>query len=313
MKISILDAKTLGDDVDLSLFERYGSVSIYQKTSKQQTIANIGDSDIVITNKVIINKEIFDACPSMKLICIAATGMNNVDLEYAKEKRVRVKNVAGYSTKSVTQHTFAMLFYLLEQLRYYDEFVKGGQWEANEIFTNIDKPFYEISGKKWGIIGMGAIGSEVANVATAFGCEVQYYSTSGQNSEQPYTRCELAELLRSSDIVSIHAPLNDNTKNLLATEELAMMKKDAVVINVGRGKIVDEDALAQAIDSGQLYAALDVTADEPLLNSSPLLQLKNKERLLITPHIAWTSVEARKTLIAGIEQNIKDYLRDHTL
>ncbi|MGM0622972.1 MAG: D-2-hydroxyacid dehydrogenase [Campylobacterota bacterium] len=313
MKITILDAKTLGDDVDLSCFEKYGDLTIFQTTSNDQRVANIGESDIVITNKVILDKTVLDNCKNIKLICIAATGMNNVDLQYAKEKRVRVANVAGYSTKSVTQHTFAMLFYLLEQLRYYDEFVKDGKWEANEIFTNIDKPFYEISGKKWGIIGMGAIGSEVAKVATAFGCEVQYYSTSGQNSKQPYTQCELAELLSSSDIVSIHAPLNDNTQNLLATDELAMMKQDAVVINVGRGKIVDEEALAQAIDRGQIYGALDVTAAEPLPNSSPLLQVKNKERLLITPHIAWTSVEARKTLIEGIEKNIKDYLRDHTL
>jgi glycerate dehydrogenase len=313
MKITILDAKTLGSDSDLTIFEKYGDVTVFETTFANQTIERVKDSDIIITNKVIIDKTVMDSCEKLKLICIAATGMNNVDLTYAKEKNIRVTNVAGYSTKSVTQHTFAMAFYLLEQLKYYDDFVKSGKWAENKIFTNIDKPFYEISGKKWGIIGMGAIGQSVAGVATAFGCQVQYYSTSGKNADQPYTQLHLNELLQTSDIISIHAPLNEQTKNLIARNELSRIKEDAIILNLGRGGIINEEDLASALETKRFYAGIDVTASEPLAKDAPLMRLQNKERLLITPHNAWASVEARKVLLQGIEKNIKDYIRDHTL
>jgi glycerate dehydrogenase len=313
MKITVLDAKTLGSDSDLTLFEKYGDVDVYETTGANQTLERVKHSDIIITNKVIIDKTVMDNCEKLKLICIAATGMNNVDLAYAKEKNIRVTNVAGYSTKSVTQHTFAMAFYLLEQLKYYDDFVKSGKWAQNKIFTNIDKPFYEISGKKWGIIGMGTIGQSVANVATAFGCQVQYYSTSGNNTNQPYTQMHLNELLQSSDVISIHAPLNDQTKNLITRNELNLLKQDAIILNLGRGGIINEEDLAAALDNKRFYAALDVTASEPLAQDSALMGLQHPERLLITPHNAWASIEARKVLLQGIEKNIKDYIRDHTL
>jgi len=313
MKITILDAKTLGEGIDLSAFEQFGSLEIYQTTSKDQTIKRVEKSDIIITNKVVLNKTILDACKNLKLICISATGMNNVDLEYAKQKGVRVTNVAGYSTKSVAQHTFGMLFYLLEQMRYYDEYVKSGNWERDKLFTHISRPFYEISSKKWGIIGMGAIGQEVAKIATAFGCDVQYYSTSGKNSNQPYKRVALNTLLSECDIVSIHAPLNEKTQNLIAKDELALLKENSVLLNLGRGGIVNEEDLADALNQKRFFVGLDVTQTEPLSNQSPLLKVKEDERLLITPHIAWTSLEAREALLQGIVKNIKDYLRDHTL
>jgi len=313
MKITILDAKTLGEGVDLSIFEQFGNLEIYQTTSKVQTIKRVEKSDIIITNKVVLDKTILDACKNLKLICISATGMNNVDLEYAKQKKVKVTNVAGYSTKSVAQHTFSMLFYLLEQMRYYDEYVKSGNWEKDKLFTHISRPFYEISSKKWGIIGMGAIGREVAKIATAFGCEVQYYSTSGKNSNQPYKRVALDTLLSECDIVSIHAPLNEKTQNLIAKDELALLKENSVLLNLGRGGIVNEEDLAQALNQKRFFAGLDVTQEEPLSNQSPLLKVKKDERLLITPHIAWTSLEAREALLQGIVKNIKDYLKDHTL
>lgn len=313
MKITILDAKTLGQDIDLSVFEQFGEFEIHQTTTKDQTIQRIQYSDIVITNKVIIDKAVLDACQNLKLICISATGMNNVDLEYARQKRVKVTNVAGYSTKSVAQHTFSMLFYLLGQMRYYDEYVQSGQWEKDTLFTHIAHPFYEISGKKWGIIGMGTIGGEVAKIASAFGSQIQYYSTSGQNSNQPYTQVSLNQLLSECDIISIHAPLNDQTQNLIAKEQLALIKEDAVLLNLGRGGIINEEDLANALENKRFFTGLDVTQFEPLSNQSPLFGIKDKQRLLITPHIAWTSIEAREILLQGIVQNIKDYLRDHTL
>ncbi len=307
MKIVILDAKTLGDS-DLGALKRFGEVVIYPTTSPDQTLKRIQDTDIVVTNKVVIDKELMQKAKNLKLICVAATGMNNIDLQAAKELGIEVKNVAGYSTTSVVQHTFAMAFYLIEQLRYYDDFVKSGKWNESGLFTCIDRPFFEIAGKRWGVIGLGTIGKEVARVARSFGAEVVYYSTSGLNSSCDYERVGLEELLRSSHIISIHAPLNDRTRNLIGQKELGMMKERGVLLNLGRGGIVDEEALAKAIDEKGIYAGLDVTEREPLPKDSPLLHIKNKNRLLITPHIAWTSEEARAKLVEGIVKNIEEFL-----
>lgn len=214
MKIAILDAKTLGDDVNLNIFRDFGYLEIYPTTSREETIERVKDKNIVITNKVVIDKEVMDNAPDLKLICVAATGYNNIDINYAKQKGIAVTNVAGYSTNSVVQHTFAMLFYLLQSLRYYDEYVKSGEYSKSPIFTNLDRPFYEINGKVWGIIGLGTIGRAVGNIAKAFGCKVIYYSTSGRNIDPEFERKSLEELLSISDIISIHAPLTENTKKL---------------------------------------------------------------------------------------------------
>ncbi len=307
MKIVVLDAKTLGDS-DLGALERFGDVTIYPTTTPDQRLKRIEEADIVVTNKVVIDKELMQKANNLGLICVAATGMNNIDLDAAKELGIVVKNVAGYSTTSVVQHTFAMAFYLIEQLRYYDEYVKSGKWSESGLFTCIDRPFFEIAGKRWGIIGLGTIGKEVARVARSFGAEVVYYSTSGLNSSCDYERVGLEELLKSSHIISIHAPLNDRTRNLIGQKELESMKERAVLLNLGRGGIVDEEALAKTIDEKGIYAGLDVTKREPLPKDSPLLQVKNKNRLLITPHIAWTSEEARAKLVEGIVQNIQEFL-----
>ena len=307
MKIVVLDAKTLGKS-DLSTLEQFGEVVIYPTTKPEETLDRIKDADIVVTNKVVIDEPLMKASP-LKLICVAATGMNNIDLEAAKRLGIAVKNVAGYSTTSVVQHTFALVFYLIEQMRYYDEYVKSGKWSDSGLFTCIDREFFEIAGKRWGIIGLGAIGQEVAKVARSFGCEVVYYSTSGQNSNCDYTRVSLGELLQTSRIISIHAPLNDKTKNLISKEELDLLQPGSVLLNLGRGGIIDENALAKAIDEKEIYVGLDVTSTEPLPKESPLLQVKNQDRLLITPHIAWTSIEAREKLVEGIVKNIEEFLK----
>ncbi|NPA16554.1 MAG: D-2-hydroxyacid dehydrogenase [Aquificae bacterium] len=309
MKIAILDAKTLGDDIDLSIFEQFGSVEIYPTTSPAELYERIEDADIIVTNKVVIDKDAMNAARNLKLICVAATGYNNVDVLYAREKGIAVTNVAGYSTESVVQTTFGMLFYLLMHLRYYDEYVKSGRYAESDIFTHLGRPFWEVNGKRWGIIGLGTIGRRVAEVAQSFGAEVVYYSTSGIEREEKYPRFTLEELLKTSDIVSIHAPLNEKTKNLITINELKLMKPHAILLNLGRGGIVNEKDLATALDEGIIGGAgLDVLEREPINPDNPLMSVKNKDRLLITPHIAWTSIEARKRLVSEIVENIRAFL-----
>ena len=308
MHIVLLDAKTLGEDLDISILEHFGTLTSYQSTSPEETLERIQIADIVITNKVVITANMMEETPKLKLICIAATGMNNVDLDAANFKGITVKNVAGYSTKSVVQHTFAMALYLLEKMAYYDTSVKDGTWTRSGLFTDVSHPFYEISGKKWGIIGLGAIGQEVAKVATAFGAEISYYSTSGENLNHAYPHQSLEFLLKDCDIISIHAPLNDNTYNLINENNLPYIKEGAILLNLGRGGIINETDLAFELDRRKIYAGLDVLEKEPLVLNNRLNEVKHKERLLITPHIAWTSIEARKKLLEGIVNNIQTYM-----
>lgn len=308
MKIVFLDRKTLGDDITLNQFEAYGDIETFESTSKNQTISRIKNAAIVITNKVVIDKEVIDNT-NIKLICVAATGMNNIDLEYASKKGISVKNVAGYSTASVTQLTFSHALNFIQKIGYYDNYVKDKGWENSEIFTNLDKPFYELDRKKWGIIGLGNIGKSVANVASSFGCEVSYYSTSGKNNNTQYEQKSLEELLKTSDIISIHCALNDSTKDLLNKTNLPMLKDGSILLNLGRGGIVNEQDITDILNSSKdIFFGTDVVTKEPIEANSPLLQVKNKNKIAFTPHIAWASKEARVRLLNGIENNIKDFL-----
>jgi glycerate dehydrogenase len=304
MKIVLLDTLTFGA-TDLTAFDALGEVTTYETTSKDETLKRITSSNVIVTNKVVITKEHMQNSPELKLICVAATGMNNVDLEAAKELDIKVKNVAGYSTDSVVQHTFSMLFYLLGHSRYYDESVKDGSYSKGAIFTDVTQPFFEVKAKKWGIIGLGTTGRKVADIASAFGAEVCYYSTSGVNRDEVYQRTTLPDLLKSCDIITIHAPLNEKTTNLLDYEELLTCKDEATVLNLGRGGIINEEAVARLVDEKNIAFGLDVFTKEPLDINSPLLKVKNAQRLYLTPHIAWASVEARDTLIASVCENIR--------
>lgn len=304
MKIVLLDTLTFGES-DLSGFDALGEVVTYETTSSEQTLERIKEASVIVTNKVVITADMMSVCPELKLICVAATGMNNVDLEAAKEKNIAVKNVAGYSTDSVIQHTFSMLFYMMGHSRYYDEYVKEGSWQKSDIFTHVGQPFFELRGKRWGIIGLGEIGRGVAKIATAFGAEVSYYSTSGKNDNTEYTRETISNILEQSDVISIHAPLNAATQGLIAHSELLMMKDGATLLNLGRGGIVDEKALSYILDAKPIYVGLDVLEKEPMEKDHPLMKIKAKDRLYITPHIAWTSVEARAKLIDSVIENIK--------
>lgn len=309
MKIVFLDAKTMGNDIDLELFQQFGIIEAFETTTVSERVEHISDAKIILTNKVVIDKEVMDACPNLGLICITATGTNNVDLAYAKEKGIVVKNVAGYSTASVAQTTMMLVLNLLGQCGYYDQFVKSGQWTKTSIFTHLDRSFWEIKGKRWGIVGLGTIGKEVAKIASAFGANVVYFSTSGTNNDSNYERVSLEVMMQTCDVISIHAPLNDKTKNLIAKEQFNQMKKGAILVNVGRGGIISEDDLREVIDTKEIYVGLDVLAVEPMIEHHPLLHVKHPERLIITPHIAWGSIEARRELMRQVGENIKEYLR----
>jgi len=309
--IVFLDADTLGNVTGYFQLTRLGNLTVYQSTSPGQRIERIQGREIIITNKVIIDREVMQACPSIRLICIAATGMNNIDLDCASEMNIRVRNVAGYSTESVVQHTFSMLFYLMERMPYYDRYVKSGDYAASGLFTHHGEPFNELSDKNYGIIGMGTIGKRVAAVAGAFGAKIKYYSTTGKNHDAGYPSVPLRELLSESDIVSVHCPLTDLTRNLIGYEQFRIMKKNALLLNAGRGGIVNEADLAHALDEDLIAgAALDVLEKEPPDKSNPLFRISKPGKLLITPHIAWASIESRERLMEGILGNISDYLND---
>ncbi|MBF7064870.1 D-2-hydroxyacid dehydrogenase [Aliarcobacter butzleri] len=307
MQIVILDRATLGFDIDVNIFSKFGNVTSYDSTKENETAQRVKNADIVLTNKVVIGKNEIDNS-NIKLICITATGMNNVDLEYAKERNIAVKNVAGYSTSSVVQVGFSMILYFVQKLNYYKKYVDEGNWQKSELFTHIDEPFFELDKKRVGIIGLGEIGRNFAKKAKAFDCEVVYYSTSGKNSNSEYKSISLEELLKTSDIISIHAPLNENTKNLLTYENMKNMKDGAILLNLGRGGIINENDLAKLIDEKEIYCGIDVVSKEPIEESNPLLKVKNKNRLLLTPHIGWASIEARTRLVNMVAKNIENFI-----
>ncbi len=306
-KIVFLDRKTLGDDITLDQFKSLGEVVSYDVT-KTKTLERVQGADIVVTNKVVIDKNIMDNS-DIKLICIAATGMNNVDLEYAKQKGIIVKNVVGYSTSSVAQLTLSYVLQFVQKINYYDNYVKSGGWQNSDIFTNHDKPFYELDGKKWGVIGLGSIGEKVVDIASTIGCNIQYYSTSGKNNNTKYNQVSLEELIKTSDIVSLHCAMNEKTNNLINKTNIPSFKSGTILLNLGRGGLVNEQDISDAINNEQdIFFATDVATVEPIDADSPLLKINNKKRILITPHIAWASKEARARLLDGIEKNIREFL-----
>lgn len=313
MKIVFLDSDTMGD-VSFAPIAEKGELILYPRSTPQQAIERVKDCEVLIVNKIIVNKELVDAAPKLRLICEAATGVNNIDIEYARSKGIPVRNAAGYSTESVAQVTFMHILNLVGHASYFDRRVKTGEYYENGIFSDMSWPFFELKGKKLGIIGMGNIGQRVARIAVAFGMEVAYYSTSGTSHCKDYPSLPLEDLLSVSDIVTIHAPLNDATRNLVTYDRLKLMKPSAYILNMGRGGIINEQDLADALSDNIIAgAATDVYAREPLEPGHPYLKFKDytdkdgrclKEKLLLTPHIAWTSDEALKTLVEKIAENI---------
>ena len=306
-KIVFLDEYSIAGR-DLTKITSQGEYIAYNNTTKDQVVERLQGADIAITNKVVIDGDIMRQLPDLKLICVAATGMNNVDLETAKELGIVVKNAVGYSTISVAETTLASALALARNIVYFDEYFHDGRYSKADRAFCYDRLTFQISGKKWGIIGLGNIGREVARLASAFGCEVRYFSTSGAKREEAYPAMELDELLQWSDIVSVHSPLNERTRGLVGRRELQLMKPTSLIINVARGGIIDEAALAEALDNGWVAAAaLDVFSVEPL-RESPLYNIKDRYRLLASPHNAWSAAEAIDRLIDCVAENIRTWL-----
>lgn len=310
MKINILERDSLGLDVDMSEIEKLGEVTVYGATTVENAREHIGDADIIIANKLPLNEKTLEHAGNLKFVAQTATGTNNVDFSYTNARGIRVANVPSYSTDSVAQHTFAMLFYLVEKLRYFDDYVKNGTYSKSNCFSCVDMIYPEIAGKTWGIIGMGAIGRKVAQIASSFGCKVICYSASGKTYETPYEQVSFDALLSESDIITVHAPLNEYTRGMMNYEAFSKMKRSAYFINVGRGPIVVEEDLVKALEEELIRAAgLDVLCVEPLPITSPLLKIQDSQKLLITPHTAWATSEARQRCVDEVTENIKAFLR----
>lgn len=308
MKIVFLDTKTIGDDINLSQYNTLGKVVKYDFSKPEDIPERVADADVIVLNKAPICEATIGAAQNLKLVCVTATGTNNLDKEFLAKRNIAWRNVAGYSTESVAQHTFAMLFFLLEKLSYYDAYVKEERYVNDTIFTHFAEHFHEINGKTWGIIGLGNIGRRVADIAKMFGANVIYYSTSGKNQQEGYNRVDFDTLLSTSDIVSVHAPLTEATENLMNKEAFSKMKSSAIFLNLGRGAVVVEEDLAEMLNAGKIAAAgLDVLRTEPMSPDNPLLSIKDSKRLLITPHIGWASVEARTKLMDLVYENIRKF------
>ena len=304
MKIVFLDAATMGD-VSFKPFERLGEFVKFDSSTPEEARERVKDADVLLINKVLVNKELIDSAPNLRLICIAATGVNNIDVAYAASKGIPVRNAVGYSTDSVVQSTFMHILSLVGGAAYFDDSVKSGRYSRSGMFTDPNWNWWELAGKTIGIIGLGNIGMKVAKIAEAFGMKVCYFSTSGTGHCHDYPSLPLDELLAKSDIVSIHAPLNERTLNLIGARELAMMKPHAYLINMGRGAIVIEEDLAKAVDEGVIAGAgIDVFVREPIPEDHPYLKMKHPERMRLAPHVAWAATEARKRLIDIMAENI---------
>lgn len=305
MKIVFLDAATMGD-VSFEPISNLGELVCYDNSTADEALERVADCDVMIVNKVKVTPQLIDAAKNLKLICESATGVNNIDLEYAASKGIPVRNAVGYSTASVVQATFMHILTLVGKAPYFDDCVKSGTYSQSGMFTDVSVNWWELSGKNIGIVGLGNIGSRVAKVAEAFGMKVSYYSTSGTSHNKDYPSVSLEQLLRESDIISIHAPLNERTLGLIGEKELRMMKPSAYIINMGRGGIVVEKDLAEAVDAGVIAGAgLDVFATEPLPADHCFLNMAHPERMSLAPHVAWASEEARARLLGMVAENIR--------
>ena len=311
MKIVVLDYATMGRDFDLDGLRALGEVTVYDDTKPEEMRERLADADAAISNRSRYTAGLLRELPKLRYIGLTATGTNTVDLEYTHREGIVTTNVKGYSSASVIQHTFALYFAVAVHLKFFDDFIAEGCYARESAAEYMSYPFHELAGKTWGIIGLGAIGRGVADIAKAFGCRVIYYSTGGGHDDPAYTRVSWDELLEESDVISVHAPLNESTRGLVDAKACAAMKKGAILVNVGRGAIVDADALAEAIRSGRLAGAgLDVFDGEPIPEDSSLMKLKKDmgDRLILTPHVAWASVEARQTLAREVAANLEAYL-----
>jgi len=311
MKIVALERNSAGTDISVDCWNELGEVTCYPNTVTEQEVQErIKDADVIIANKAPMNERTLKDAPNVKLICELATGFDNCDLAYCKSRGIKVTNVVDYSTAMVAQHTFTLALTLSQKLPHYDNYVKSGAYAAQDRFSNFDIPFLELEGKTWGIVGMGNIGKRVAKIATAFGCKVIFHSVTGKSTCTDYPQVDKDTLLTESDFLSLHCPLSDLSRNYIDKEALQKMKKTAILINVARGPVVNNTDLYEALVAGEIQAAgLDVIEKEPITTENPLSKLQDSNQLIITPHLAWASVEARTRCVEGVYLNIQAFLR----
>ena len=309
MKIVVLERNSVGPDVSVDCLQELGEVTYYKNTvTPEEVRERVKDADIVVANKSPMNEDTLAEAQNLKLVCEFATGYDNCDLKYLKGRGIPVCNVVNYCTSMVAQHTFTLALALSQKLPHYDGYVKSGEYSAQDRFSNFDIPFYELEGKTWGIVGMGNIGQKVARIAESFGCKVIFHSVTGKSTVTGYEQVDKDILLRESDFLSLHCPLSDLTRDFIDAKALQMMKKSAVLVNVARGAVVNNRDLYEALQAGEIAAAgLDVVEKEPLELSNPLSRIKDSNKLIITPHLAWGSVEARNRCVQGVYENIKAF------
>ncbi|MBQ9914572.1 MAG: hydroxyacid dehydrogenase [Clostridia bacterium] len=306
MNISILDIATLGDDLHFDAIHGLGTVTVYDITRQEDVIDRIADAEVLILNKVKLNKDNLPYAKKLKLICITATGFDNVDLDYCKAHGIAVCNVAGYSTDSVVQLTIAMAFSLATNLNTFDNYVKSGAYTNSGVFNCIKPVFREMSALTWGVVGLGNIGTKVADIAKAMGCRVLAYK---RTPAEAYPCVDIDTLCRESDIISIHTPLSDETYHLIDENRLSMMKDGAILINVARGAVVDEAAVTQAVLNGKLGGlGVDVYSTEPLQKDSPYQQILSSDNVIFTPHMAWGAIDSRQRCMDEVAKNIESFV-----
>lgn len=311
MNIVMLERNSAGTDIPVDCFEKLGNVTYYANTvTVEEVKERVADADVIICNKAPMREESLKDAPNVKLICELATGYDNCDLAYCKSRGIKVANVVDYSTAMVAQHTFTLALALSQKLPHYDNYVKSGEYSAQDRFSNFDIPFYELDGKTWGIAGMGNIGKKVAKIAESFGCKVIFHSITGKSTCTDYPQVDKDTLLAESDFLSLHCPLSDLSRNFIDAEALKKMKKTAILINVARGPVVNNTDLYHALVNGEIQAAgLDVIEKEPLELGNPLSKLQDSNQIIITPHLAWASVEARTRCVEGVYKNIEAFMR----
>ncbi len=306
MKLAVLDYKTFGYDLDLSVLDVFGEVKVYDMTEESRVEERISDIDIVLLNKVRLTKDNLKSAKNLKLVCEFATGYDNIDIEYCKNNGIAVCNVVGYSTHSVAQLTATLALNLMGRMREYTHYVCDGSYTRSGLHNYLDPVYHEINGKTWGIVGCGNIGKCVKRIAEAFGCRV---IVNKRNPESGMECVDIDTLCKESDIISIHTPLTDKTRNLINRDRISLMKRNAIVINVARGAVTDEEALADAVKNKEIGAiGVDVFSKEPLSEDNPLYDIRNYPNVILTPHIAWASSEARNLCLSETVKNIESYL-----
>lgn len=311
LKIVILDKDTLGEDIDLSPIYRMGEVTEYPTTPLELVASRVGDAEVVVTNKIKLNRETLKGADNLKLICVAATGYDNIDTAYLREKGIALCNVPGYSTDSVAQLTVSMALSLVTHLPQYREFVHSGDYSRSGVANKLSPVYHEVSAMTWGVVGGGAIGTAVAKIADAMGCKVLVCR---RKQEGEYPLADIDTLCREADIISVHLPLSDSTRGIISRQRIESMKKNAVVINTARGAVADEQALADAVKEGRIGGlGVDVYSAEPFSQDHPFYEILGYDNVCLTPHMGWGSAEARARCVERIAENIERFYQgeDH--